>query len=91
MIICLDRPLRPALALFFGLGLLSACGEGEEAAQTPAPPPAVEVMTLSASPVAGQWDFLGQTEAIQSVGLRAQVTGILKERFFRGRPCGAGR
>ena len=55
----------------------------QEAASTPARPiPEVPVVTVSPQTVPDEPEFIGQTEASRPVEIRAQVTGILKERFF---------
>ena len=75
--------LRQAAALW----LLLASGMPLHA-QTPrpsdAPPPAVVTETVHRQELTQSSEFIGHVVAIQSVDLRAQVTGILQRVGFRG-------
>jgi len=70
------------------LGVLTACDDQKGAgknAQAGQPAPAVIVAPVISKPVAAIADFVGQTEAFQSVDLRARVTGfLLKQNFKEG-------
>lgn len=69
-----------------GLGIIPACSdENSNAKQDGAAkqPPAVVVAPVVMKPVAASADFVGQTEAFQSVDLRARVTGFLLEQKFK--------
>lgn len=64
--------------------LASATGCKEKADSAPAKPlPQVEVITVSAQSVPDEPEFIGQAEASRIVEIRPQVTGIIKQRFFR--------
>jgi membrane fusion protein, multidrug efflux system len=65
--------------------LLAACGEQPEqgAAASDAPLPSVVVAPVVSSPVSFAVEFVGQTQAVQKVDLRARVTGFLLERGFQ--------
>lgn len=70
-----------ALALSLGVGLM-ACKQ--EAASLPTPgPPEVQVATVTTQSLAEEPEFVAQSESSRPVEIRSQVTGIIKERFFR--------
>ncbi len=78
------------LSLYFLLGLafatLSACSDQNASSKGDAdkgPAPAVIVAPVVSRPVAASADFVGQTEAFQSVDLRARVTGFLLKQGFK--------
>jgi membrane fusion protein (multidrug efflux system) len=63
---------------------VSATGCKEKADSAPAKPlPQVEVIIVSAQSVPDEPEFIGQAEASRIVEIRPQVTGIIKQRFFR--------
>lgn len=64
------------------LGALSACGPKPNAAQAP-PPPEVAVVRVTASPVTLSEDYAAQTEAVETVEIRARVGGILERQAFQ--------
>jgi membrane fusion protein, multidrug efflux system len=69
------------LLLLFGL---SACGQKQDAAKSQAPPPPeVAVIKIVASPVTLSEDYAAQTEAVESVEIRARVGGILERQAFK--------
>ena len=56
-----------------------------------APVPEVTVITVTTQTIPDEPEFIGQAEASRIVEIRSQVTGIIKERFFReGREVKAG-
>lgn len=56
----------------------------QEAASTLARPlPEVQIITATTQTVPDEPEFIGQAEASRIVEIRPQVTGIIKERFFR--------
>jgi len=65
------------------LVVVSACEEQGSADKGKAPVPAVVVQPVISKPVASATEFVGQTEAFQSVDLRARVTGFLLKRSFK--------
>jgi RND family efflux transporter MFP subunit len=67
-----------------GLGLLltlAACGERN--AYKPPPPPQVTVTRPERRPVTGYLEFTGNTQAINTVTLKARVQGFLEKVFFQ--------
>ena len=67
------------MALWAGL-LLAGCG-GEEAA-TPPPPPSVTVTPVEKATIADSTEYIGRTESVSLVDLRARVIGFLTQRNF---------
>ncbi len=63
------------------IGVIAACSE-ENAAPAPPPPPAVTVTEVVSTPINPTVEFVGQTEAVDRVDLRARVRGFLVERAF---------
>ena len=81
------RVASRALVLVAALGLASACDEGGVAdradAQASRPPPPVDVATPLIKEIT-EWDeYTGQFEAVESVEIRARVSGYLEEVHFR--------
>lgn len=76
---------KAPLILTLGLALttLSACGDQGSTGKAKAPAPAVVVTPVISKPVAASTEFVGQTEAFQSVDLRARVTGFLLKQSFK--------
>jgi membrane fusion protein (multidrug efflux system) len=77
------RRLAPWLLLLCAVPL-AGC---DEAAETPAtaasaPPPAVSVITMKPSEITPSVEFNGRVVAVDTVELRARVTGFLQERRF---------
>ena len=74
--------------LMLGAGLLatllSGCepGDDKKAAAAPPPPASVIVAKVEQKKVSPTSNFVGQTEAIESVDLRARVEGYIKQRLF---------
>lgn len=70
-----------ALALSLVAGLV---GCKQEAASLPAlGPPEVQVTMVTTQSLAEEPEFVGQSESSRPVEIRSQVTGLIKERFFR--------
>jgi membrane fusion protein, multidrug efflux system len=69
----------PPFALALALSLLSGCGGSD--ADGP-PPQAVDVMRVTPRPAELTTQFVGTTEAVQEVEIRARVSGLL-ERVAR--------
>lgn len=55
----------------------------EAGAPPPRPVPQVEVMAVGTQTVPDEPEFIGEAESSRPVEIRSQVTGILKERYFR--------
>ena len=77
--------MKTSLYLLIGLTLavLPACGDQGSTGKAKAPAPAVVVTPVISKPVAASSEFVGQTEAFQSVDLRARVTGFLLAQGFK--------
>ena len=66
-----------------GAALLAGCsGGGTPADEAPAPLPAVTVVPVTREAFAQSEEFVGKTEAFQSVEIRARVTGFLDGKDF---------
>ena len=72
--------------------LLAACGEGAEtSAPAAASPPAVTVITLQPTEITPAVAFNGRVVAVDTVDLRARVTGFLEQQLFEeGADVGTG-
>ena len=78
------RLARTGVPLLLALAL-AACDDAAEAptnAAAAAPPPAVTVLTLQPSAVTPGVQFNGRVVAVDTVDLRARVTGFLEQRLF---------
>jgi RND family efflux transporter MFP subunit len=78
------RPRRRALVATLILAILmagAACGE--KAAFVPPPPPKVTVSQPVKQPVTDYLEFTGNTQAINTVQLKARVEGYLEKVFFK--------
>jgi membrane fusion protein (multidrug efflux system) len=62
------------------LSLIAGCGN--KSAPPPPPPPEVNVIKPVAQPITVSEDFVGQTEAVNTVEIRARVSGILERQGF---------
>lgn len=79
------RNISRLLMTVLSIVLLTSCGDqGADSKKSKAdrPPPGVVIAPVVAKPVAATLEFVGQTEAFQSVDLRARVTGFLLEQKF---------
>ena len=73
---------KPLAGLGLGLLLtLTACGESN--VYKPPPPPKVTVARPERRPVTDYLEFTGNTQAINTVTLRARVQGFLEKVFFK--------
>jgi membrane fusion protein (multidrug efflux system) len=61
--------------------LLCACGKRDAGPPQP-PPPEVSVIKVSTAPVTMFDEYAAQTQAVQSVEIRARVSGILQRQAF---------
>ncbi len=76
--------IRLSAIFLMGVGTPGLVSCKKEAASTPAPPiPQVEVVIVSPQTVSDEPEFIGQAEASRIVEIRPQVTGIIKQRYFR--------
>ncbi len=82
-----DRHRRHRVCLGCGSAMIAAllslagCGAGEPAQQA-AEPPTVGVIEVGEEKVNPFFEFVGKTQAVASVQLRARVTGFLQARSF---------
>ena len=74
------RTLLKASAFTFAVLALAGCGN-KNAAQAP-PPPEVNVIKAVAQPITVFEEYVGQTEAVDTVEIRARVGGILERQGF---------
>jgi len=76
---------RQAVKVLLGLFLVAGGLGCQQEAGTPPPQPVaqVEVMTVTPQTVTDEPEFIGQSESSRPVEIRAQVTGLIKERFFQ--------
>ncbi|HLD48129.1 MAG TPA: efflux RND transporter periplasmic adaptor subunit [Desulfobaccales bacterium] len=76
--------LRRALAALLSLAILVvSAGCGEKTGFTPPPPPKVTVSQPVTQPVTDYLEFTGNTQAINTVQLKARVEGYLEKVFFK--------
>ena len=79
------RVVRMRSLLLLALAPLAACDEAAEVPTTAAaaaPPPAVTVMTVQPTEITPGVQFNGRVVAVDTVELRARVTGFLEQRLF---------
>lgn len=69
---------RQIASLLFVL-LVSGC---DQPATYKMPPPAVVIQTVSPQPINSAFDFIGRTEAVEDVSIRARVEGYLLQTHF---------
>jgi membrane fusion protein (multidrug efflux system) len=62
---------------------LAGCGRKESTAPAEGPPPAVQVITVGGEDVSVSQEFVGETRGAQSVEIRAQVSGQLRQIAFK--------
>lgn len=70
----------PAWILALVLALLAGCGE--KAAPPAPPPPQAAVIRLAATPTTFTEEYVGQTEAVDAVEIRARVGGLLDRQAY---------
>ncbi|NWG13066.1 MAG: efflux RND transporter periplasmic adaptor subunit [Acidobacteria bacterium] len=70
------------LFLFVTALLLAGCSRQEAASAPPSPPPPVTVTPVKKAAVADSTEYVGRTESVSYVDLRARVTGFLIRRTF---------
>jgi membrane fusion protein (multidrug efflux system) len=79
------RIARRGVPFLLALAPLAACDQATETptnAAAAAPPPAVIVLTLQPSAITPGVQFNGRVVAVDTVDLRARVTGFLEQRRF---------
>lgn len=69
--------------LCLAITILPACSDQDNSSKARGPAPAVVVVPVVSKPVAASAEYVGQTEAFQSVDLRARVTGFLLAQGFK--------
>ena len=75
---------RRALAAVLSLALLMASAAcGDKNTYVPPPPPKVTVSQPVQQPVTDYLEFTGNTQAINTVQLRARVEGYLEQVYFK--------
>ena len=78
------RPHRRALAAMLSLAILMASAAcGDKSAFVPPPPPKVTVSQPVKQPVTDYLEFTGNTQAINTVQLKARVEGYLEQVYFK--------
>jgi RND family efflux transporter MFP subunit len=78
------RPRRRGLAAMLTLAVLMASAAcGDRSAFVPPPPPKVTVSQPVTQPVTDYLEFTGNTQAINTVQLKARVEGYLEKVFFK--------
>ncbi len=77
------RPGCGALAGLIILATLMTAACGEKNAYAPPPPPKVTVSQAVKQPVTDYLEFTGNTQAINTVQLKARVEGYLEKVFFK--------
>lgn len=77
------RTMRLAAGLLVWVGVAGLLGCQKEAATPARPIPEVGVLTVAAQTIPDDPEFIGQAEASRIVEIRSQVTGIIKNFFFR--------
>ena len=74
--------VAPMIYGCLALALLSSCKQEVGSSQAP-PVPEVGIVVATAQDVPDEPEFIGQSESSRPVEIRSQVTGILKEWFFK--------
>jgi len=84
----MDKKLVNCISIFILLGFCGGCKESQPVEQVT---PAVVVAEIVKEAITASSDFVGKTEAIEKVELRARVEGFLeKQSFIAGRNVKAG-
>ncbi|WP_448572092.1 efflux RND transporter periplasmic adaptor subunit [Trichothermofontia sp.] len=81
-----SRHLRlGCLPFIVGVGLITSCSQGPPSAMGEGPPPGVpaQLATVSTQPLETTSEFVGTLEARQSVPLRPEVNGYVKQLFVQ--------
>ncbi len=73
------RAVRQTIASLLFLLLVSGC---DQPAAYKMPPPAVLVQQVSSQPINSGFDFIGRTQAVEDVSIRARVEGYLLQTHF---------
>ena len=80
------KPTRPAgaLAAVISILMLAACGQSDPPASAAAPPPPAVTVATPLEQRITEWDeFTGRFEAVETVEVRARVSGYLTSINFR--------
>ncbi|MCG7495539.1 efflux RND transporter periplasmic adaptor subunit [Vibrio sp. Of7-15] len=73
--------LKPIYVALLGVAVLAGCSESESNKSSP-PLPLVEATSVVVSQYKPSKSYVGRTEALEDVGITAQVSGYLLERYF---------
>ena len=76
-----STPARWVALAFAGI-TLAACARQQAAPSRRPPPPGVIVTPVAKAAIAGSSEYVGRTESIRFVDLRARITGFLTKRAF---------
>lgn len=76
------EPVYKPLALLLLSFVIAACGEESTQQLTETPPPSVIVEPVRSKVIARRSEYVGRTEAVSQVALRARVQGILQSKGF---------
>ena len=77
-----SRVSSSGLSLLFLVGMLTGCGESEQA---PKPSPAIPatVITIKTQDTPVSFEFVGQAESSRQVEIRARVDGFLEKQVYK--------
>src|SRR5579884_3214160 len=78
-----QRTTVPLALCLLATGLMSGCGPDPAAPAGATPPPAIPVSRPVARDVTDYVDFTGRTDAVETVSVRARVTGYLVKIPFK--------
>jgi RND family efflux transporter MFP subunit len=76
------RPIRFIGCTLMLIPLTQGCGGDEQAQQAAPPPPEVTISQVVSREVTDSWEFTGRTDSVETVDVRARVSGYLDEILF---------
>ncbi|WP_299732869.1 efflux RND transporter periplasmic adaptor subunit [uncultured Endozoicomonas sp.] len=76
------RKWLPLSALATSFLLLAGCGDDQKSQHAQMPPPAVSVYNVVEQEVGDYYEYVGRSEAVNTVDIRARVEGFLVKRNF---------
>ncbi|MFW5837122.1 MAG: efflux RND transporter periplasmic adaptor subunit [Desulfovibrionaceae bacterium] len=78
------RLVRLAAMSVLALALCAGCGDSDKQAdEQTMPGPPVQVAEVTEKTVTETYEYVGQTQAVQNVEVRARVEGFLQKRLFK--------